>query len=112
MLRLEELTIGQPIKGLEPSLITKIVSVVAISDDAKQVIYQAADGILKERLITRIDEPNLSIATSERPWSFDGDGELFKLVVEAKRIDLAFLFDPMMAVHTSNVEPLPHQITA
>jgi hypothetical protein len=36
----------------------------------------------------------------------------FKLTVEAKRIDLAFLFDPMMAVHTSNVEPLPHQITA
>ena len=25
---------------------------------------------------------------------------------EAKRIDLAFLFDPMMALHTSNVEPL------
>jgi hypothetical protein len=48
----------------------------------------------------------------ERPWSFDGDGETFKLAVEAKRIDLAFLFDPMMAVHTSNVEPLPHQITA
>jgi hypothetical protein len=47
-----------------------------------------------------------------RPWSFDGDGDAFKLAVEAKRIDLAFLFDPMMAVHTSNVEPLPHQITA
>jgi hypothetical protein len=42
---------------------------------------------------------------------FDGDGEAFKLAIEAKRIDLAFLFDPMMAVHTSNVEPLPHQIT-
>jgi hypothetical protein len=51
-------------------------------------------------------------ATRERPWSFDGDGDAFKLAVEAKRIDLAFLFDPMMAVHTSNVEPLPHQITA
>ena len=36
----------------------------------------------------------------------------FQLACEAKRIDLAFLFDPMMAVHTSNVEPLPHQITA
>ena len=35
-----------------------------------------------------------------------------RLTCEAKRIDLAFLFDPMMAVHTSNVEPLPHQITA
>jgi len=29
-----------------------------------------------------------------------------------ERIDLAFLFDPMMAVHTSNVEALPHQISA
>ena len=27
-------------------------------------------------------------------------------------VDLAFLFDPMMAFHTSNVDPLPHQITA
>ncbi len=32
--------------------------------------------------------------------------------MEAKRIDLAFLFDPMMAVHTSSVHPLPHQIAA
>src|SRR5439155_6321972 len=40
------------------------------------------------------------------------NGDDFKLAVEAKRIDLAFLFDPMMAVHTSNVEALPHQITA
>ena len=30
---------------------------------------------------------------------------------EAYRINLAHLFDPMMAC-TSNVEPLPHQITA
>jgi superfamily II DNA or RNA helicase len=28
------------------------------------------------------------------------------------RIQLAHLFDPMMAVHTSDVEPLPHQIAA
>jgi len=40
-----------------------------------------------------------------------GDGAI-QLACEAKRIDLAFLFDPMMAVHSSNVEPLPHQITA
>jgi hypothetical protein len=51
-------------------------------------------------------------ATAERPFAFDGDGAAFQLACEAKRIDLAFLFDPMMAVHTSNVEPLPHQITA
>lgn len=48
----------------------------------------------------------------ERPWSFDSDGTLFRLVSEAHRIRLAHLFDPVLAVHTSTVEPLPHQITA
>ena len=37
---------------------------------------------------------------------------LFRLVSEAKRIHLAYLFDPLLAVHTSVVQPLPHQITA
>src|SRR5580700_4559140 len=41
-----------------------------------------------------------------------GDGRLFRLVSEAHRIRLAHLFDPVLAVHTSMVEPLPHQITA
>jgi hypothetical protein len=36
-----------------------------------------------------------------------GDGAAFQLTCEAKRIDLAFLFDPMMAVHTSNVDAIP-----
>ena len=40
------------------------------------------------------------------------DGELFRRVSEVLRIHLAHLFDPTLAVHTSLVEPLPHQITA
>lgn len=39
-------------------------------------------------------------------------GELFRLVSEAVRIRNAYLFDSFLAVHTSLVEPLPHQITA
>ena len=35
----------------------------------------------------------------------------FRLVSEAQRIRLAHLFDPVLAVHTSVIEPLPHQIT-
>ncbi|MFC1762346.1 helicase-related protein [Planctomycetota bacterium] len=112
MIKLEDLKAGTSLIGLEPSGIATISAVVPISEDSAQVIYKTADGTLKERLLGRADEENISIAVAERPWSFDGDGEAFKLAVEAKRIDLAFLFDPMMAVHTSNVEPLPHQITA
>ena len=55
---------------------------------------------------------DLQVVEHGRPWSFDGDGHLFRLVSEAHRIRLAHLFDPVLAVHTSLVEPLPHQITA
>ena len=45
-------------------------------------------------------------------WRFAGDGARYRLAAEAHRIRLAHLFDPLLAVHTSLVEPLPHQITA
>jgi len=111
-MRLEDVTPGIALNGLEPAAVTTVVAVVAIADGAVQVIYRTPEGVLKDRLLGRSDEPAITVATQERPWAFDGNGEDFKLAVEAKRIDLAFLFDPMMAVHTSNVEPLPHQITA
>src|SRR5438105_10018901 len=111
-MRLEELTPGNSLIGLESSVVATIVAVVPIAEGAVQVIYKTPDGTLKERLLGRADETTIALATQERPWAFDGDGEAFQLAVEAKRIDLAFLFDPMMAVHTSNVDPLPHQITA
>ena len=52
------------------------------------------------------------LAEQPSAWRFDGDGALYRLAAEAQRIRLAHLFDPLLAVHTSLVEPLPHQITA
>jgi SNF2 family DNA or RNA helicase len=112
MIKLEDLKPGTPLVGLEPSSIATIAAVVPIGEGSVQVFYRTSDGVPRERLLGRVDEANLSIATLECPWTFDGDGAAFQLTCEAKRIDLAFLFDPMMAVHTSNVDPLPHQITA
>src|SRR5262245_33194577 len=111
-MRLEELAPGNSLTGIEPLAVVTVIAVVPIGPEARQVIYQTPEGILKERMLGRADESTVALATQERPWAFDGDGEAFKLAVEAKRIDLAFLFDPMMAVHTSNVDALPHQITA
>jgi hypothetical protein len=51
-------------------------------------------------------------AAAGRLWRFDADDALFCLVSEAHRIRLAYLFDPLLAAHSSLVEPLPHQITA
>ena len=112
MITTEDIKPGLALTGLEPGMIVTVIAAVPIGTGAAQVIYKLPDGTIRERMISMADISTVAVATSERPWSFDGDGEAFKLAVEAKRIDLAFLFDPMMAVHTSNVEPLPHQITA
>ncbi len=111
-MKLEELTAGAQVVGIDPAGVVTLVSVTPVGDDCLTVIYKASDGSLAERMLFRSDESELNIATTGRAWSFDADGEHFKLAVEALRIELAHLFDPMMAIHTSNVEPLPHQISA
>src|SRR5262245_20642777 len=109
---LKQITAGQTLAGVELDQIVTVVAAVAHGDSAIQLIYRTPSGAIKERLLGPTDEQEMRAATAERPCSFDGNGADFQLTCEAKRIDLAFLFDPMMAVHTSNVEPLPHQITA
>ena len=104
MLKLEDLKPGLSLVGLEPVIVATLVAVVPIAVGAVQVIYKTSDGTFKDRLLNWADEPSISLATVDRPWSFDGDGAAFQLTCEAKRIDLAFLFDPMMAVHTSSVK--------
>ncbi|WP_298105937.1 helicase-related protein [Bradyrhizobium sp.] len=111
-MKLEELVPGQSLSGIEPTEIVSAVAIVPLAEGSVQLIYRTPDGVMKERLLGRADEATIATASVERPFSFDGDGAAFQLSCEAKRIDLAFLFDPMMAVHSSNVEPLPHQITA
>ncbi len=112
MLKLENIQKNSAIIGIEPGQVVRIVTTEPVGDNALTVYYKTSDGKLLERMLFRTDEANLSLAEAGRPWAFDAPGEDFKLAVEAWRINLAHLFDPMMAVHTSNVEPLPHQITA
>jgi superfamily II DNA or RNA helicase len=111
-MNLKDISAGQSLAGVEPTQIVTVVATVPHGDGPLQIIYRLPDGTIKEQLLGPADESSIETATVERPFSFDGDGAAFQLTCEAKRIDLAFLFDPMMAVHSSNVEPLPHQITA
>ena len=112
MLKLEEIKKNAAITGIEPGHVVRIVTTEPVGTDALTVYYKTGDGRLLERMLFRSNEHELFLAEAGRPWAFDASGEDFKLAAEAYRINLAHLFDPMMAVHTSNVEPLPHQITA
>jgi len=112
MLKLEEIRKDAQVIGLGPNGIVRIVTVEPVGTDAVTVYFKTADGKLSEQMLFRTDEARLSLAEAGRAWAFDAPAAEFKLGLEAYRIRLAHLFDPMMAVHTSNVQPLPHQITA
>lgn len=112
MLRLTDLQKDMLVDGIEPGHAVRIVSVSPEGEDAVTVVYRVSDDALRDRILFRSAEPKLKAAEQGRPWALDGDPNHFRLAAEAFRIHLAHLFDPLMAIHTSNVEPLPHQITA
>jgi len=112
MAQLEGLTPGASVRGILPDAAVTVVSVEWHGSDALTLVYRGPTGRVADEILYRHDEPRLDLVEAGRPWSFDGDGALFRLVSEAYRIRLAHLFDPVLAVHTSLVDPLPHQITA
>ncbi len=109
---LEDIKSGVSVRGISPQGLAKVVGVEWYGDQAIKVVYEDGNGAPNSRLIFRNEEDSLEVDAAEGPWSFDGDGALLRLVSEADRIRLAHLFDPYLAVHTSRIDPLPHQITA
>src|SRR5690349_19429235 len=112
MTKLEQLLPNAAVRGILPDSLVTVVNVQWFGSDALELTFKAPDGRVANQLLYRHDEPRLEVVEAGRPWSFDGDGARFRLVSEAHRIRLAHLFDPVLAVHTSLLEPLPHQITA
>jgi SNF2 family DNA or RNA helicase len=110
--RLEDLTPGTRLRGLLPDRTITVVQTNWHGTAALELTYRDDEGRVSQQLLYRADEPRLEVEDTGRAWSFDADGKLFRLASEALRIRLAHLFDPYLAVHTSNLEPLPHQIRA
>ena len=62
--------------------------------------FRTSSGRVDEQIVYRTQEAELSLDGGGTAWSFSADGALFRLVAEAQRIRLAYLFDPLLAVHT------------
>ena len=86
MVNLEDLKAGARVRGLSPGGLAKVVQVEWFGDQAVKVTFEDASGAVRNRLVHRNEEPTLEIAMADRPWPFDGDAHLLKLVPEAYRI--------------------------
>ncbi|MER9528524.1 DUF3883 domain-containing protein [Mesorhizobium sp. M0309] len=107
----EEIKPGARIKGLDVAGVAEVVSVSKFGPDALNLVFRVA-GKVAERLVYRGEETGFEFVAAGRAYAFDADGGLLRLASEAYRIRLAHLFDPYLAVSASQIEALPHQITA
>lgn len=112
MTRLRDLRVDCLVRGLIPGQTVTLRHVELHGDDVASVTFVDGQGKVEQALVYREQEAQLELIKESRPLSFTADGHLFRLVSEAQRLRYAFLFDPLIAVSTSAVDPLPHQITA
>ena len=111
MLRLGDIRPGVRLRGVVGDAPVTAVAVAWHGNMCLTLTYRTEAGTLGETMLFCQDEERLSLV-SPSSWVFDADADDLKLASEAYRIHLAHLFDPYLAVRTSAIDPLPHQISA
>ena len=105
------LAAGDVVAGLVPS---ELVEIHRIAPFGGKTLIEGV-GLDSRRLVKRplaAEELAALDRVRGRQHSFDGDAQLFLLGAEAERIRIAHQFDPLFAVNSSIVDPLPHQVEA
>lgn len=111
MFEFNDIKPGCRLRGLDPAGIAEVVQVSRFGGDALNLVFRV-NGRVGERLVYRGEEASFELVAAGRAYAFDADGGLLRLASEAYRLRLAYLFDPFLAVSASQIEALPHQITA
>lgn len=111
-LELGDLKPGMLLGGLVKDQVVTIASVDVVGDVAT-LIYRLPDGSLRDEMIDASVLRQVHVVEADQAGpALDADPEEFRLAAEALRIKYAALYDPMAAVYSSEIDPLPHQIRA
>lgn len=112
MARLDDLTKGALVRGVVADSLVMVVDVTWHGSDTVTLTYTLPDGTPAQRLRTREDETDCPLRRRVAP----GRSMATRTTSGSPRRRSASAsptcFDPYVAVSTSLVEPLPHQITA
>jgi hypothetical protein len=101
MVKLEELAKGVVVEGIEPDGPVTVVNVEQIGEDSVELFYKDSSGNPGGTYLYRFNEPMMRLVGGGEEWSFDGSGKFFRLAAEAKRIQMAYLFDPLRGTHVT-----------
>jgi hypothetical protein len=102
---------GQILKG---ALFSEPMRVETVRANGPDGWIAGLVGVQSERFrsvtLTRQDLAALTIQESVR--TYDGDGRLLWLGLQAYSLGIAYEFDPYFGLSVSRVDPLPHQLEA
>ncbi len=107
MAKLEQIVTGAKVHEIDPTGSVDILNTTWYGSESLGIVYRDTRGKPQETVLFRHDEPRLRLQEAHRQWSFDADPRLTRLAAEAQRIRLAYHFDPHLAIHSSDVDPLP-----
>ena len=88
-MKLEDLQPNIAVRGILPEVLVTVVNVQWYGDSALELTYKDPGGRVSNEVLYRTDEARLQVAEKGKPWSFDGDGGLFRLVSEVTVCHLA-----------------------
>ena len=102
---------GDIVAGLEPG---ELVEVQRIAPFGSKLLVEGIGASSRRQVRRPLSFEELAALTKVRgaAHGFDGDPRAFLLGAEAERIRIAHQFDPLFAVSSSIVDPLPHQVEA
>lgn len=103
--------LGDVVSGLDPGELIEIKKLSAFG--AKTLVEGV--GLQSGKVFKRpLSQGEIQSLTKIRgtDHNYQGNGESFLMGAEAERIRIAHQFDPLFAVNSSVVDPLPHQVEA
>jgi superfamily II DNA or RNA helicase len=111
MTRASALSPGQVLTG---ALFNEPMRVETVQANGPSSWVVGLAGIQSERFrkvtLTATDLDRITILEAQH--SFDGDGRLMRLGLQAYALSIAYEFDPYFGLSISRVDPLPHQLEA
>ena len=102
---------GQVLTG---PLFSEPMRVETVRPDGADAWVAGLVGLRSERFrrVTLTSEDISSLAIAEPTLTYDGDGRLLRLGLQAWSLGIAYEFDPYFGLSISRVDPLPHQLEA
>jgi hypothetical protein len=82
MTKLENLKPNASVKGIVSDSLITVENVKWYGSDAIKLTYKTPTGQLANEQLYRHDEPRIEVVKRGRPWSFDGNRAMFRLMAE------------------------------